>query len=61
MTLEFVVFDKAGKEVDWIDPYRGHIDNEDGTFEVNNGYGVYHVEVPEHGRYVIRTPDLENR
>lgn len=61
MTLEFVVFNDKGREIDWISPYQGHIDNGDGTYEVDNGYSVYHTEVPEDGRFVIRTMDLENR
>lgn len=61
MALEFVVFDKSGREIDWIDPYQGHTLNEDGTHQVDNGYFTYRVEVPEHGRFVIRTLDEDNR
>lgn len=60
MALEFVVFNNKDREIDWIDPYQGHTDNGDGTYEVDNGYFVYHVEVPEDGHFVIRTREDSN-
>lgn len=54
MALEFVVLNSNNQEIDWIDPYQGHTDNGDGTYEVDNGFHVYHVEVPQNGRFVIR-------
>lgn len=55
MIVEFVVFDASGKEVDWYDPYEGHVLEPDGSCTVDNGYAKYRVEIPPGGRWVVRT------
>ena len=66
MTEEFVVFDKNGKEINWIDPYDWHKDvtsvseglaSGERQYLVSNRVYEYEVVVPEGGRYEIRAMD----
>jgi hypothetical protein len=53
VTLEFVVFDREGNEVDSVDPYTGHT-KITGGFMVSNHFSSYPVFIPEGGSYEIR-------
>lgn len=53
-TLEFVVFDANGKEIDWIDPVVFWVELKPGVIQVGNGFFVYDVEIPKGGRYEVR-------
>ena len=66
MSKEFVVFDKNGKEINWIDPYDWHKDvtsvseglaSGERQYLVSNHVYEYEVVVPEGGRYEIRAMD----
>lgn len=52
-TLEFVVFDKDGIEIDSIDPYVRHTSHAWG-FTVYNTFSSYPVFIPVGGSYQIR-------
>lgn len=54
MTLEFVAFDREGKEVDWIDPVATAREVRPGIWHVDTGCGVYEVAIPEGGRHEVR-------
>jgi hypothetical protein len=54
---QFVVFNKSGAEVDWVDPYVSHREVPSVVYEVSNGHGEYLVVIPEGGRFEIR--DME--
>lgn len=52
---EFVVFNAAGKPIDWIDPYEGHEETGPGLYLVTGALGhVYDVVVPKGGRFEVR-------
>ncbi|TDT31121.1 hypothetical protein [Naumannella halotolerans] len=51
---EFVVFNAAGREVDWVVPYISHGTIAPGRYSVHNGHHDYEVRVPEGGRFEIR-------
>ena len=59
MALEFVAFDAAGNEVDWVDPVLGHEVIAEGVHRIDNGYRKYKVRVPDGGRYEIRERKTE--
>lgn len=52
--LEFVVFDRSGREIDWVDPYLKHRWVGPNRFVVSNGQYDYPVRVPEGGRIEVR-------
>ena len=63
MIDEFVVFDKNGKEINWIDPYDWHKDvtrvsgglaSGERQYRVSNIAYEYDVVIPKWGRYEIR-------
>ena len=63
MIEEFVVFDKNGKEINWIDPYDWHKDVTSESmglvfgerqYRVSNIAYEYDVVIPKGGRYEIR-------
>lgn len=54
-TLELVVFDQDGNEVDSVDPYQGHTQAAPGRLLVTGALDyVYDVTIPAGGRYVVR-------
>ena len=63
VSKEFVVFDKNGKEINWIDPYDWHKDVTsvseglmfgERQYLVSNIVYEYNVVIPKGGRYEIR-------
>ena len=63
MIEEFVVFDKNGKEINWINPYDWHEDVTSESrglvfgerqYRVSNIAHEYDVVIPKGGRYEIR-------
>lgn len=53
MTLEFVMIDANGREVDWIDPVIDYKVKGD-TVTVDNGFHIYVLTIPEGGRFDVR-------
>lgn len=52
--MEFVVFNSHGAEVDWIDPVHSVTLQEDGSWNVDNGFFTYNPVIPEGGTFVVR-------
>ncbi|MET9329497.1 hypothetical protein [Tsukamurella sp. NPDC003166] len=51
---EFVVFNADGREIDWVDPYVGHIETGPRLYLVDNGHYEYDMTVPKGGWFEIR-------
>ena len=58
MSVEFVVFDADGYETDWVDPVKEHFDLGGGKHQVDNGYDIFDLQVPEGGRFEIRAMEV---